>query len=105
MLFRSDILRGDLNSRSPQNGEAGGNDIIFGGSGNDSIGGKAGNDILSGDAGDDLIWGDADGNYSPTTTASSTPDSVDQHVKNYAQIGRAHVRTPVTDQSRMPPSA
>ena len=55
----ADILRGDLNSRSPQNGEAGGNDIIFGGSGNDSIGGKAGNDILSGDAGDDLIWGDA----------------------------------------------
>ncbi|MEM8613665.1 MAG: pre-peptidase C-terminal domain-containing protein [Cyanobacteria bacterium P01_H01_bin.105] len=55
----ADILRGDLNSRSPQNGEAGGNDIIFGGSGNDAIGGKAGNDILSGDAGDDLIWGDA----------------------------------------------
>ncbi|MEM9002231.1 MAG: pre-peptidase C-terminal domain-containing protein [Cyanobacteria bacterium P01_F01_bin.86] len=53
-----DVLRGDLNTRSPQDGEAGGNDIIFGGEGNDRIGGKAGNDILSGDAGDDLIWGD-----------------------------------------------
>ncbi|NEP19411.1 MAG: calcium-binding protein [Leptolyngbya sp. SIO4C1] len=56
-----DILRGALNSRNPQDGEPGGNDIIFGGEGNDYIGGKAGNDILSGDAGDDLIWGD-DGN-------------------------------------------
>ncbi|MEM7061650.1 MAG: pre-peptidase C-terminal domain-containing protein [Cyanobacteria bacterium P01_B01_bin.77] len=55
----ADILRGDHNSRSTQDGEAGGNDIIFGGSGSDYIGGKAGNDILSGDAGDDLIWGDA----------------------------------------------
>ncbi|MEM7061661.1 MAG: pre-peptidase C-terminal domain-containing protein [Cyanobacteria bacterium P01_B01_bin.77] len=54
-----DILRGDLNSRSTQDGEPGGNDIIFGGEGNDRIGGKAGNDILSGDAGDDMIWGDA----------------------------------------------
>ncbi|MEO0644550.1 MAG: serine hydrolase [Cyanobacteria bacterium J06650_10] len=53
-----DVLRGDLNSRSPQDGESGGNDIIFGGEGNDRIGGKAGNDILSGDAGDDFIWGD-----------------------------------------------
>ena len=54
-----DVLRGDLNVRSPQDGVAGGNDIIFGGDGNDRIGGKAGNDILSGDAGDDLIYGDA----------------------------------------------
>ncbi|MDB9527178.1 serine hydrolase [Oscillatoria sp. CS-180] len=54
-----DVLRGDLNLRSPQDGETGGNDIIFGGEGNDFIGGKAGNDILSGDAGDDFIWGDA----------------------------------------------
>ncbi|MEM9002230.1 MAG: spondin domain-containing protein [Cyanobacteria bacterium P01_F01_bin.86] len=53
-----DVLRGDLNERSPQDGVAGGNDIIFGGEGNDRIGGKAGNDILSGDAGDDFIWGD-----------------------------------------------
>ena len=53
-----DILRGDINDRSPQDGEAGGNDIIFGGDGNDQIGGKSGNDILSGDAGDDFIWGD-----------------------------------------------
>ncbi|MEL7520273.1 MAG: alkaline phosphatase, partial [Cyanobacteria bacterium J06553_1] len=53
-----DILRGDLNNRSPQDGGAGGNDIIFGGEGNDRIGGKAGNDILLGDMGDDLIWGD-----------------------------------------------
>ncbi|MEO1396049.1 MAG: pre-peptidase C-terminal domain-containing protein [Cyanobacteria bacterium J06634_5] len=53
-----DILRGDLNDRSPQDGEPGGNDIIFGGNGNDRIGGKSGNDILSGDAGDDFIWGD-----------------------------------------------
>ena len=54
-----DVLRGDDNSRSAQDGEPGGNDIIFGGAGNDRIGGKAGNDILSGDAGDDFIWGDA----------------------------------------------
>ena len=54
----TDILRGDLNSRTTQDGDPGGNDIIFGGSGNDMIGGKAGNDILSGDAGDDMIWGD-----------------------------------------------
>ncbi|MEL6765117.1 MAG: calcium-binding protein, partial [Cyanobacteria bacterium J06607_6] len=53
-----DVLRGDLNSRNPQDGSAGGNDIIFGGEGSDRIGGKAGNDILSGDAGDDFIWGD-----------------------------------------------
>ncbi|MEM7061673.1 MAG: pre-peptidase C-terminal domain-containing protein [Cyanobacteria bacterium P01_B01_bin.77] len=53
-----DILRGDLNSRSPQDGESGGNDIIFGGEGNDRIGGKVRNDILSGDVGDDVIWGD-----------------------------------------------
>ncbi|MBE9064667.1 hypothetical protein IQ256_27330 [cf. Phormidesmis sp. LEGE 11477] len=53
-----DVLRGDANSRSPQDGEAGGNDIIFGGEGSDRIGGKSGNDILSGDAGDDFIWGD-----------------------------------------------
>ncbi|MEO0807747.1 MAG: serine hydrolase, partial [Cyanobacteria bacterium J06643_4] len=53
-----DVLRGDRNDRSTQDGEPGGNDIIFGGEGNDRIGGKAGNDILSGDAGDDFIWGD-----------------------------------------------
>ncbi|MEL6489604.1 MAG: calcium-binding protein [Cyanobacteria bacterium J06634_6] len=53
-----DVLRGDRNARSTQDGELGGNDIIFGGDGNDRIGGKAGNDILSGDAGDDFIWGD-----------------------------------------------
>ena len=56
-----DVLRGDRNDRATQDGEPGGNDIIFGGDGNDRIGGKAGNDILSGDAGDDLIYGD-DGN-------------------------------------------
>jgi len=53
-----DILRGDRNSRSTQDGEPGGDDIIFGGAGSDRIGGKTGNDILSGDAGDDQIWGD-----------------------------------------------
>ncbi len=53
-----DVLRGDFNDRATQDGEPGGNDIIFGGAGNDRIGGKAGNDILSGDAGDDFIWGD-----------------------------------------------
>ncbi|MEL7315805.1 MAG: TIGR03118 family protein, partial [Cyanobacteria bacterium J06559_3] len=53
-----DVLRGDRNSRSTQDGEPGGDDIIFGGEGNDRIGGKAGDDILSGDAGDDLIYGD-----------------------------------------------
>ncbi|NEP63536.1 MAG: calcium-binding protein, partial [Symploca sp. SIO2G7] len=57
----NDVLRGDRNSRDTQDGEDGGNDIIFGGDGNDRIGGKAGDDILSGDAGDDIIWGD-DGN-------------------------------------------
>ncbi|MEO1387489.1 MAG: pre-peptidase C-terminal domain-containing protein [Cyanobacteria bacterium J06634_6] len=54
----NDVLRGDLNSRNPQDDDAGGNDIIFGGDGDDRIGGKSGNDILSGDAGDDFIWGD-----------------------------------------------
>ncbi|MEM9002150.1 MAG: TIGR03118 family protein [Cyanobacteria bacterium P01_F01_bin.86] len=53
-----DVLRGDRNSRQTQDGEPGGDDIIFGGEGSDRIGGKAGNDILSGDAGDDFIWGD-----------------------------------------------
>ncbi len=53
-----DVLRGDLNSRSAQTGEAGGDDLIFGGSGNDRIGGKSGNDRLFGEAGDDQIWGD-----------------------------------------------
>ncbi|MEQ9000487.1 MAG: integrin alpha [Coleofasciculus sp. B1-GNL1-01] len=38
-----DVLRGDLNQRSPQVG-IGGDDIIFGGEGNDRIGGKGGND-------------------------------------------------------------
>ncbi|MEO1387519.1 MAG: DUF4347 domain-containing protein [Cyanobacteria bacterium J06634_6] len=54
----NDVLRGDRNSRRTQDGEPGGNDIIFGGDGNDRIGGKGGNDVLSGDAGDDFIWGD-----------------------------------------------
>ncbi|NEP19177.1 MAG: calcium-binding protein, partial [Leptolyngbya sp. SIO4C1] len=54
-----DVLRGDRNARAPQDGESGGDDLIFGGEGNDRIGGKSGNDILSGDAGDDLIFGDA----------------------------------------------
>ncbi|EDX83341.1 type I secretion target GGXGXDXXX repeat protein domain protein [Synechococcus sp. PCC 7335] len=54
-----DVLRGDRNSRRPQSGEPGGDDVIFGGEGSDHIGGKAGNDTLSGDAGDDFIWGDA----------------------------------------------
>ena len=53
-----DVLRGDRNSRAAQDGESGGDDIIFGGEGNDRIGGKAGDDILSGDAGADLIYGD-----------------------------------------------
>lgn len=53
-----DVLRGDRNSRKAQTGEAGGDDIIYGGAGNDRIGGKSGNDRLFGDAGDDQIWGD-----------------------------------------------
>ncbi|MBT9314567.1 phytase [Leptothoe spongobia] len=53
-----DVLRGDRNSRSAQTGEAGGDDLIYGGNGNDRIGGKSGNDRLFGDAGDDQIWGD-----------------------------------------------
>ena len=43
-----DVLRGDVNSCSPQDG-VGGNDIIFGGDGSDQVGGKAGNDVLVGD--------------------------------------------------------
>ncbi|MBE7380097.1 MAG: phytase [Leptolyngbya sp. SIO1E4] len=54
-----DVLRGDRNARSAQTGEAGGNDLIYGGGGNDRIGGKSGSDRLFGDAGDDQIWGDA----------------------------------------------
>ncbi len=53
-----DVLRGDRNSRSAQVGEAGGDDIIYGGAGSDRIGGKSGNDTLLGEAGDDQIWGD-----------------------------------------------
>ncbi|MEL7054390.1 MAG: hypothetical protein AAGM45_21790 [Cyanobacteria bacterium J06588_5] len=52
------MLRGDRNSRDAQTGEAGGDDLIYGGAGNDRIGGKSGNDRLFGDAGDDQIWGD-----------------------------------------------
>ena len=53
-----DVLRGDANSRDPQDDGMGGDDIIFGDEGSDRIGGKSGNDILSGDAGDDFIWDD-----------------------------------------------
>jgi Ca2+-binding RTX toxin-like protein len=53
-----DVLRGDRNARDAQVGEAGGDDLIYGGAGNDRIGGKSGNDVLFGDAGDDQIWGD-----------------------------------------------
>ncbi|NEQ52542.1 MAG: phytase [Leptolyngbya sp. SIO3F4] len=53
-----DVLRGDRNSRSAQTGEAGGDDLIYGGGGDDRIGGKSGNDSLFGDAGNDQIWGD-----------------------------------------------
>lgn len=53
-----DVLRGDLSSRSAQTGQAGGDDLIYGGAGNDRIGGKSGNDRLFGGAGDDQIWGD-----------------------------------------------
>ncbi|MBD2258296.1 glycerophosphodiester phosphodiesterase family protein [Pseudanabaena sp. FACHB-2040] len=54
----NDVLRGDRNSRSPQTGEPGGDDTIYGGAGNDRIGGKSGNDRLFGDEGNDQIWGD-----------------------------------------------
>ena len=54
-----DVLRGDLNSRDPQNSLMGGDDIIYGGAGADRIGGKSGNDILYGDDGDDEIYGDS----------------------------------------------
>ncbi|MBE7382415.1 MAG: 5'-nucleotidase C-terminal domain-containing protein [Leptolyngbya sp. SIO1E4] len=54
----NDLLRGDRNDRNAQVGEAGGDDIIFGGAGNDRIGGKSGDDQLFGEAGDDTIWGD-----------------------------------------------
>jgi glycerophosphoryl diester phosphodiesterase len=53
-----DVLRGDLNSRDPQVGIAGGNDTIDGGNGNDDIGGKSGDDELFGGDGDDNLWGD-----------------------------------------------
>lgn len=53
-----DVLRGDRNLRSAQVGEAGGDDIIFGGLGHDRIGGKSGSDRLFGEAGDDQLWGD-----------------------------------------------
>ncbi len=53
-----DVLRGDRNSRSTQDGEPGGDDVIYGGAGDDRIGGKAGNDTLYGDEGDDVIYGD-----------------------------------------------
>jgi glycerophosphoryl diester phosphodiesterase len=53
-----DVLRGDRNSRSAQVGEAGGDDIIYGGAGNDRLGGKSGNDELYGEEGNDQIWGD-----------------------------------------------
>ncbi len=53
-----DVLRGDRNSRTDQTGEAGGDDIIFGGGGSDRIGGKSGNDMLYGGDGNDQIWGD-----------------------------------------------
>jgi glycerophosphoryl diester phosphodiesterase len=53
-----DVLRGDRNSRDAQVGEAGGDDLIYGGAGNDRIGGKSGNDTLLGEAGNDQIWGD-----------------------------------------------
>ncbi|MEB3881945.1 choice-of-anchor I family protein [Lyngbya sp. CCY1209] len=56
-LEGDDVLRGDLNSRSPQV-QVGGDDVIFGGKGDDRIGGKAGNDRLFGDMGNDQIWGD-----------------------------------------------
>ncbi|MEM8808872.1 MAG: M14 family zinc carboxypeptidase [Cyanobacteria bacterium P01_G01_bin.38] len=52
-----DVLRGDLNSRDPQNNVMGGDDIIYGGDGDDRIGGKSGNDTLYGDEGDDIIYG------------------------------------------------
>ena len=53
-----DVLRGDRNSRDAQAGEAGGDDLIYGGAGNDRIGGKSGNDTLFGEDGNDRIWGD-----------------------------------------------
>jgi Ca2+-binding RTX toxin-like protein len=52
------LLRGDLDSRDPQVGIAGGNDTIDGGNGNDDIGGKSGDDSLFGGDGDDNLWGD-----------------------------------------------
>ncbi|MEO0884636.1 MAG: serine hydrolase [Cyanobacteria bacterium J06648_10] len=67
-----DVLRGDVNNRSTQDGESGGNDIIFGGEGSDRIGGKSGNDILSGDAGDDFIWGDAGDDFIMGVTGNDT---------------------------------
>ena len=54
-----DILRGDLNSRDPQNSLMGGDDILYGGAGADQLGGKSGNDILYGDEGNDEIYGDS----------------------------------------------
>ncbi|MER3435311.1 MAG: alkaline phosphatase [Leptolyngbya sp. ERB_1_1] len=54
----NDLPRGDLNSVDAQNGESGGNDIIYGGAGNDRISGKSGNDQLYGEAGDDILVGD-----------------------------------------------
>ncbi|MGF1523193.1 MAG: calcium-binding protein [Leptolyngbyaceae cyanobacterium] len=53
-----DVLRGDRNQRSAQDGKSGGNDYLDGGAGNDRIGGKGGDDTLLGGTGDDHLWGD-----------------------------------------------
>jgi len=52
------MIRGDRNVSDAQNGEPGGDDILYGGAGNDRVFGKAGNDELCGEAGDDLLVGD-----------------------------------------------
>ena len=53
----NNVLRGDLNKRSPGS-PLDGDDVILGGAGNDRIGGKGGDDLLFGGEGDDAIWGD-----------------------------------------------
>lgn len=53
-----DILRGDLNTVQA-GGEAGGDDLLYGGLGNDQLYGQGGDDLLNGGDGDDALYGDA----------------------------------------------
>lgn len=53
-----DLIRGDLNNKTGQDGQGGGDDFIYAGAGNDRVGGKGGDDYIYGDRGNDKLWGD-----------------------------------------------